>query len=43
MPDLYARQLADLGYTAFTFDFSGFGESEGEPRQAEMRTARSAI
>src|SRR5215204_3898365 len=20
MPDLYARQLADLGYTAFTFD-----------------------
>ena len=36
MPDLYARQLADLGYTAFTFDFSGFGESEGELRQAEM-------
>ena len=36
MPDLYARQLADLGYTAFTFDFSGFGESEGEPRQSEM-------
>ena len=36
MPDLYARQLAELGYTAFTFDFSGFGESEGEPRQAEL-------
>src|SRR6187402_233033 len=36
MPDLYARQLADRGYTASTFDFSGFGESEGEPRQSEM-------
>jgi uncharacterized protein len=36
MPDLYARQLAARGYAAFTFDFSGFGESDGEPRQAEM-------
>jgi fermentation-respiration switch protein FrsA (DUF1100 family) len=36
MPDLYARRLAERGYSAFTFDFSGFGESEGEPRQAEM-------
>ena len=36
MPDFYARRLAERGYSAFTFDFSGFGESEGEPRQAEM-------
>ncbi|MBV9180217.1 MAG: hypothetical protein JO356_02810, partial [Acidobacteria bacterium] len=33
---LYARRLAALGYTAFVFDFAGFGESQGEPRQAEI-------
>lgn len=32
----YARRLAELGYAAFVFDFSGFGESGGEPRQAEL-------
>jgi fermentation-respiration switch protein FrsA (DUF1100 family) len=36
MPLFYARRLAALGYTAFIFDFSGFGESGGEPRQAEI-------
>jgi uncharacterized protein len=36
MPAVYASRLAALGYTAFTFDFSGFGESGGEPRQAEL-------
>jgi fermentation-respiration switch protein FrsA (DUF1100 family) len=36
MPELYAIRLAERGYTTFTFDFSGFGESAGEPRQAEM-------
>jgi uncharacterized protein len=36
MPELYARRFAELGYTAFTFDFSGFGESTGTPRQAEI-------
>lgn len=36
MPELYARRFAALGYTAFTFDFAGFGESAGEPRQAEI-------
>lgn len=36
MPELYARRLAERGYTAFTFDFTGFGESQGEPRQAEI-------
>jgi len=36
MPLFYARRLAALGYTAFVFDFAGFGESQGEPRQIEM-------
>ncbi len=33
---LYARRLAALGYCTFVFDFAGFGESRGEPRQAEI-------
>lgn len=33
---LYARRLASLGYAAFVFDFAGFGESGGQPRQAEI-------
>lgn len=36
MPAVYAKRLAGLGYTAFTFDFAGFGESQGTPRQCEM-------
>src|SRR5688500_6593741 len=36
MPELYATRLAERGYTAFTFDFAGFGESAGDPRQAEI-------
>jgi uncharacterized protein len=36
MADLYARALAERGYTAFTFDFTGFGGSGGAPRQAEI-------
>jgi fermentation-respiration switch protein FrsA (DUF1100 family) len=36
MPDLYAERLAEAGFTAVTFDFSGFGASAGEPRQAEL-------
>jgi len=42
MADLYARRLADRGYTAFTFDFSGFGESGGSPRQAEIPARKIA-
>src|SRR5688572_17308449 len=36
MPEVYATRLAERGYTAFTFDFTGFGDSAGEPRQAEI-------
>ena len=36
MATTYARRLAESGYTTFAFDFSGFGESRGEPRQAEI-------
>jgi fermentation-respiration switch protein FrsA (DUF1100 family) len=36
MPEVYALRFAERGYTAFTFDFAGFGQSGGEPRQAEL-------
>jgi uncharacterized protein len=36
MPNTYALRLAERGYTVFTFDFTGFGESQGDPRQAEI-------
>jgi uncharacterized protein len=39
---LYARRLASLGYAAFVFDFAGFGESGGEPRQAEIPARKIA-
>ena len=35
MPDEYASLLALDGFIALTFDFTGFGESEGQPRQVE--------
>jgi hypothetical protein len=35
MPDEYASLLAQNGFIALTFDFTGFGESEGQPRQVE--------
>ncbi len=35
MPDEYASVLAKDGFITLTFDFTGFGESEGQPRQVE--------
>ncbi|MET1258298.1 nuclear transport factor 2 family protein [Flagellimonas sp. DF-77] len=35
MPDEYASLLAQQGIMALTFDFTGFGESEGQPRYVE--------
>lgn len=42
MAQRYARELASRGYTAFTFDFAGFGQSEGTPRQTEIPTRKIA-
>jgi len=36
MPRTYALRLAERGYTVLTFDFTGFGQSQGVPRQAEI-------
>ncbi|BDT91957.1 alpha/beta hydrolase [Nocardia sputorum] len=35
MADRYAERLAAHGYAALSFDFTGFGESAGEPRDVE--------
>ena len=35
MPKVYAEHLANRGYAALTFDFRGWGESEGEARFLE--------
>ena len=35
MARLYAERLAEQGFAALTFDFRGYGESGGEPRQYE--------
>ncbi len=42
MATTYARRFAELGYTAFVFDFAGFGESRGDPRQAEIPSRKIA-
>ena len=34
MPEVHATRLAERGDTAFTFDFTGFGESGGDARYA---------
>ena len=42
MARTYALSLAEQGITAFTFDFSGFGQSEGSPRQLELPARKIA-
>ena len=44
MADRYAAQLARRGFAALSFDFTGYGESAGEPRDfelPELKVARS--
>ena len=41
MPQVYAQRLATAGYAALTFDFRGFGESEGVPRRAESPSRKT--
>ncbi|MGW4738494.1 alpha/beta hydrolase [Nocardia xishanensis] len=48
MADRYAERLARHGYAALSFDFTGFGESAGEPRDVEsprrkIRDIHSAV
>lgn len=48
MADRYAERLADRGYAALSFDFTGFGTSAGEPRDVEnparkVRDIHSAV
>ena len=48
MPAVYAERLAAAGYAALTFDFRGYGESQGEPRHFEsprrkVEDIRSAV
>lgn len=41
MPASYAALLADAGFAALTFDFRGFGASEGSPREVESARAKA--
>ncbi|GGQ19583.1 alpha/beta hydrolase [Streptosporangium pseudovulgare] len=40
MADRYAEELARRGFAALSFDFTGYGESGGEPRDVESPEAK---
>lgn len=42
MAALYATALAERGFTAITFDFTGWGQSGGGPRHAELPSRKIA-
>ncbi|MFB8085873.1 alpha/beta hydrolase [Streptomyces sp. NPDC055992] len=42
MADRYAQALAARGYAALSFDFSGYGESEGTPRDYESPALKAS-
>lgn len=42
MPARYAAELADRGFAALTFDFTGWGQSEGAQRQVEDPRIKTA-
>lgn len=41
MASNYAPHLADAGFAVLTFDFRGFGESGGEPRDVESAASKA--
>lgn len=41
MADRYARLVAAEGFAALAFDFTGFGESSGGPRDVESPTLKA--
>jgi uncharacterized protein len=41
MATVYARALAERGFTAFVFDFAGWGESKGALRHVEIPVAKA--
>jgi fermentation-respiration switch protein FrsA (DUF1100 family) len=41
MPANYAPLIAEAGLAALTFDFRGFGESQGDPREVESARSKS--
>ena len=41
MPAVYAKALADKGYAALTFDFRGWGQSQGDVRFLEDPTRKT--
>jgi uncharacterized protein len=42
MPARYAPLLAEAGFAALIFDFRGYGESEGQPREVESPALKAA-
>jgi alpha-beta hydrolase superfamily lysophospholipase len=41
MPANYATHLAEAGFVALTFDFRGYGESDGKPRNVESAAMKA--
>ena len=42
MPSLYARRMAEQGFMTLAFDFTGFGQSGGDPRDVESPSRKAA-
>jgi fermentation-respiration switch protein FrsA (DUF1100 family) len=42
MAGLYARRMAELGFVTLAFDFTGFGQSAGGPRDVENPSRNAA-